>query len=181
MLLKVFGRYGSTPLFLTLCSSFLCGPPAAAEGLPDGPGKSDLEIVCTPCHSTDQISAKGRRTASQWQQVVAQMTAFGAVGSNAQMAAIVKYLTTSYSRQPTQEEAAEQSGSKARPKEPSAKLPLAEARDLSGTWMTAFWYTGLNMGPKSGLPDYDVQLHGINDPSVLFPNYLTPWAKAISD
>jgi hypothetical protein len=179
--LKIFDRFGSVSAILTLCGGFLCGPPAAAQGLPDGPGKSDLQQVCTACHSTDQIIAKGRRTPAQWQVVVTQMTNFGATGSSAQMAAILKYLTSIYSRQPTPEEVAEESGAKSRPREPLAKLPLAEARDLSGTWMTAFWYTGLNMGPKGSLPDYDIQLHGVNDPTAPFPSLLTPWAKAISD
>ena len=67
------------------------------------------------------------------------------------------------------------------PKEPSAKLPLAEARDLSGTWMTAMWYTGLNMGPKGALPDRGVQMHGVNDPKAPVMTLLTPWAKEISD
>ena len=180
MFVKILGRSDKASLVVALCSGFLCVPPATAQGLPDGPGKSDLQMVCTTCHSSDQIVKKGRRTAAQWQEVVMQMTAFGAVGSNAQMAAILQYLTSNYGRQPTPQEAAEANGSKTRPKEPSAKLPLAEARDLSGTWMTAFWYTGLNMGPKGSLPDYDIQLHGVNDPSVP-PNFLTPWAKAISD
>src|ERR1700731_1974591 len=101
MFLTVFGKVRSASLVLTLFSGFLCGPPVAAQGLPAGPGKSDLEMVCTPCHSTDQIIKKGRRTAAQWQEVVMQMTAFGAVGSNAQMAAILQYLTSNYGRQPT--------------------------------------------------------------------------------
>jgi hypothetical protein len=66
-------------------------------------------------------------------------------------------------------------------KEPSAKLSLPEARDLSGPWMTSYWYIGLNMGPKGSLPEKDIPLHGVNDPHARVMNLLTPWAKEISD
>ena len=46
---------------------------ASAQQLPDGPGKSDLEMVCTACHGEDQITLKGPRTPRQWEQMVAQM------------------------------------------------------------------------------------------------------------
>ena len=60
-------------------------PQAAGQGLPAGPGKSDLEMVCTVCHGVDQITANGPRTPREWDGVMAAMTAFGASGSNAQM------------------------------------------------------------------------------------------------
>lgn len=66
-------------------------------------------------------------------------------------------------------------------KEPSAKMSVPEARDLSGPWMTSYWYIGLNMGPKGSLPEKDIPLHGVNDPHTEVMNLLTPWAKEISD
>ena len=114
---------------------------ASAQQLPDGPGKSDLEMVCTACHGLDQITLKGPRTPHQWEQMVAQMRAFGANGSNAQFTALTEYLKSRFSRQPTPEEVAEEGPGKLPPKEPSAKLPLAQARDLSGVWMTSSWIT----------------------------------------
>ena len=108
-------------LAATLTGVFAAG--VSGQQLPEGPGKSDLEMVCTPCHGLDQITLKGPRTPRQWEQMVAQMTAFGATGSNAQIAAVTEYLKTRFSRQPTPEEAAEESGAKLPPREPSAKLP----------------------------------------------------------
>src|ERR1019366_8582578 len=134
-------------------------------------------MVCTPCHGTDQITLKGPRTPRQWEQVVAQMIAFGATGSNAQNAAVTSYLKTSFSRPPTPEETAEESGAKLPPKEPPAKLTLAQAHDLSGVWMTSSWYNFLNMGPRGKLPEREVPLHGVNDPSASVMSLLTPWAK----
>lgn len=154
---------------------------ASGQQLPNGPGKSDLETVCTACHGLDQIALKGPRTPRQWEQMVMQMVAFGATASNAQIAAVTEYLKTRFSRPPTPEEAAEESGAKVPAKEPSVKLPLAEARDLSGVWMTASWYTFLNMGPKGSLPDQEIPLHGVNDPGAPVMRLLTPWAKELSD
>jgi len=97
----------TSTLLCFLAATFL-GPfanEAWGQGLPTGPGKSDLEMVCTVCHGVDQITANGPRTPRQWEQVMAQMTAFGARGSNAQMAAIAEYLKTKYSRPLTPAEA----------------------------------------------------------------------------
>ena len=173
----------TSTIFCFFAATFL-GPfaiKASGQELPAGPGKSDLEMVCTVCHGVDQITANGPRTPREWDGVMAAMTAFGASGSNAQMAAIAEYLKTKYSRPLTPAEAAAEKESGLPPKEPSAKLPLAEARDLSGTWMTAMWYTGLNMGPKGALPERGVQIHGVNDPKAPVMTLLTPWAKEISD
>ena len=49
------------------------------------------------------------------------------------------------------------------PKGPPAKLPLAQARDLSGVWMSLPGSNFLNMGPRA-LPEREVPLHGVNDP-----------------
>jgi len=73
-----------------------------------------------------------------------------------------------------------QGAAKLPPKEPSAKLPLVQARNLSGTWMTANWYINLNMGPKGSLPTRSIPLHGVTDPGAPVIGLLTPWAKEIS-
>src|ERR1700735_3696288 len=111
MIASSFG--GST--LCCLLAAMLTGalaPVASAQQLPDAPGKSDLEMVCTACHGLDQITLNGPRTPRQWEQMVTQMTAFGATGSNAQNAAITAYLKSRFSRPPTPEEAAEESGAK---------------------------------------------------------------------
>jgi len=166
-------------LFCFLAATLAAG--ASAQQLPDGPGKSDLEMVCTACHGMDQITLKGPRTPRQWEQMVAQMRAFGASGSNVQFTAIAEYLKSRFSRPPTPEEAAEEGVGKLPPKEPSAKLPLAQARDLSGVWMTSSWYNFLNMGPRGSLPEREVPMHGVNDPGANVMSLLTPWAKELSD
>lgn len=154
---------------------------ASAQNLPDGAGKAQLEMVCTTCHGLDRIAAKGPRTSGQWRQVITQMVAFGANPSSDETTAILGYLNSKLGRVPTAEEAAQEGVSGEPPKEPSAKLSLAEARDLSGIYMPSTWYTGLNMGSKAGLPTQNMPLHGVKDPKAPVLSLLTPWAKAISD
>ena len=91
------------------------------------------------------------------------------------------YLNANLSRKPTAEEAANEGVDGAPPaKEPSAKLPMEQMRDLSGPWMTSMWYTVLNMGPRGSLPTQQPQMHGVKDPEAPVPSLLTPWAKAIA-
>ena len=62
------------------------------------------------------------------------------------------------------------------PPEPTAALPLEQARDLSGVWMQVSWYTNLNMGPGAGLPMAQA-LRGATDPTNTATDSLTAWAK----
>lgn len=182
MTLKTTNLRTHAALSLLLGLGLTWVPRLSAQSLPDGPGKAQLDTVCAACHGVDQITGKGRRTASQWQQVIKLMIGYGATVSDTEFQAILGYLKANLSRMPTPEEAAEEGVAGAPPpKEPSAKLPLQQARDLSGPWMTAMWYTNLNMGPRGSLPSREVQLHGVKDPNASIESLLTPWAKAISD
>ena len=46
--------------------------PAAAQSLPEGPGKDLVEVICSSCHSTERIAAK-QWTKPQWQAKVLEM------------------------------------------------------------------------------------------------------------
>ena len=148
-----------TSTLLCFLAGAILGPfasKASGQELPAGPGKSDLEMVCTVCHGVDQITANGPTHGEPvgpghsandgvWRERLER--------SDGDHHGILK--------DPLQQAAHACRGSCRKepglpPKEPSAKLPLADARDLSGTWMTATWYTGLNMGPKGALPDRGV-------------------------
>ena len=45
---------------------------AAAQSLPEGPGKDLVELICSSCHSTERIAAK-QWTKPQWQTKVLEM------------------------------------------------------------------------------------------------------------
>src|SRR5262252_6344377 len=77
--------------------------------------------------------------------------------------------------------AAQRGAGELQSKEPSAKLSLAEARDLSGAWMTSYWYNGLSIGPKGSLPDRERPVHGADDALTPAVNPRAPWAKDIPE
>jgi len=72
-------------------------PPAAAsgEGLPDGPGKETVVKVCSVCHQPAR-AASVRLTREGWQGVLEDMVKRGAKGSEADLAAVLDYLTTNF-------------------------------------------------------------------------------------
>lgn len=65
--------------------------------LPDGPGKDVVQKVCTSCHDIDVAIAR-RRTKDGWQRSVDDMVSRGADGTDAEMAAVVAYLTGAFGK-----------------------------------------------------------------------------------
>ena len=66
--------------------------PAAAQQLPDGPGKAELQKVCGLCHQAER-SAAVRLTREGWEGVIGDMIARGARGTDEEFAAILDYLS----------------------------------------------------------------------------------------
>ena len=60
--------------------------------LPDGDGKKIVEDVCTSCHGIE-TAIDTNHTEAEWKDIVDSMAARGADATEAQFAAIVKYLT----------------------------------------------------------------------------------------
>ena len=79
--------------------------PAVATGgaaeyqaqLPDAPGKAVFEKTCATCHEIKDVIAR-RRTKTSWQQVVEDMVARGAEGSQEDLATVVAYLSGQFGR-----------------------------------------------------------------------------------
>jgi competence protein ComEA len=69
--------------------------PAAAQQLPDGPGKAELQKVCGLCHQAER-SAAVRLTREGWEGVIADMIARGARGTDEEFAAILDYLAKNF-------------------------------------------------------------------------------------
>lgn len=53
--------------------------------------------VCVRCHASDKV-VEGRRYPAQWDQVIEQMVARGAIGSDDEFDVIFDYLATQYGR-----------------------------------------------------------------------------------
>ena len=66
--------------------------PAAAQQLPEGPGKAELQKVCGLCHQAER-SAAVRLTREGWEGVIGDMIARGARGTDQEFAAILDYLS----------------------------------------------------------------------------------------
>jgi competence protein ComEA len=66
--------------------------PAAAQQLPEGPGKAELLKVCGGCHQAER-SASVRLTREGWEGVIGDMITRGAKGTDADFALILDYLS----------------------------------------------------------------------------------------
>lgn len=63
--------------------------------MPDGPGKTETQKMCSTCHELDKsLSLKQDRAG--WQRTVEKMLAFGMKAPDAEVATVVDYLTRSY-------------------------------------------------------------------------------------
>jgi len=68
---------------------------AQKSALPDGPGKDVVQRVCAQCHAVEVFTVKGN-TRDGWTQVVTEMVARGAQGSDDDFGTVVDYLTANF-------------------------------------------------------------------------------------
>ncbi|HEX7360510.1 MAG TPA: c-type cytochrome [Bryobacteraceae bacterium] len=64
---------------------------AAAQALPNAPGKDTVERICGACHSPNMVLGHGM-TREQWSNTVSQMIARGAKGTPAEFNEVIDYL-----------------------------------------------------------------------------------------
>ena len=75
------------------CAFFVLS--AAAQKLPDGPGKDAFAGVCSGCHALD-LATSQKKPRAGWQTTVDSMVAKGATASKEQLDAIVDYLAAHF-------------------------------------------------------------------------------------
>jgi competence ComEA-like helix-hairpin-helix protein len=61
--------------------------------LPEGPGKKQVEKICTKCHDSEGFT-HSRNSRSRWENIVDEMISRGAEASDAEAELIVEYLAT---------------------------------------------------------------------------------------
>ena len=88
-------RVGSRALLAASAIVAVLAVPAAAQQLPDGPGKAELQKVCGLCHQAER-SAAVRLTREGWEGVIGDMIARGARGTDEEFAAILDYLAKNF-------------------------------------------------------------------------------------
>lgn len=68
---------------------------AQTTQLPEGPGKAELTRMCGTCHPAER-AASVRLTRAGWQDVMTKMIGLGAKGSDAELEAVLTYLSTNF-------------------------------------------------------------------------------------
>src|SRR5690349_19272026 len=66
-----------------------------AQQLPDGPGKAEMEKMCTQCHELSR-SISLRQDRDGWSQTMSKMAAFGMKSTDRDYALVLSYLTVHY-------------------------------------------------------------------------------------
>jgi hypothetical protein len=68
---------------------------SAQTQLPDGPGKAEVQKLCSTCHPADR-GASVRLTREGWQDVMTRMVALGLRGTDEELNAALEYLATHF-------------------------------------------------------------------------------------
>jgi competence protein ComEA len=69
--------------------------PSMAEGLPDGPDKDLVEVICSECHTTERIAAQ-QLTKPQWADKVLEMLQEAPDVKQSERDKIVEYLAKAF-------------------------------------------------------------------------------------
>jgi competence ComEA-like helix-hairpin-helix protein len=70
-------------------------PTLPSQTLPDGPGKAVVEKMCKGCHGLENI-IRSRRTKDKWSDIVDDMIARGAKGTDSEADEAVEYLAAHF-------------------------------------------------------------------------------------
>jgi len=70
---------------------------AAAQKLPDNPGRELFETICTECHTTDRVVGQ-QKSRAEWQAKVTEMLQEDQDVTQAERDTIVNYLAVSFSK-----------------------------------------------------------------------------------
>jgi competence ComEA-like helix-hairpin-helix protein len=114
------------PIFLGFCLLVAVLPAIAQTTLPDGPGKEQVQRVCTACHTIDTVTSH-HKTRSEWQATLEDMATRGAQGSDKDFMEILNYLSKNFA--PVSSSAAPATDTaKPAPVHPAVSSPSAEPK-----------------------------------------------------
>ena len=69
--------------------------PISSGQVPDGPGRTETEKLCSGCHELDRAVSL-RQNRDGWKGTINRMVNFGADGTEAEFAAVLDYLSATY-------------------------------------------------------------------------------------
>ena len=76
-------------------AALLLATGATAQQLPEGPGKAELQKVCSQCHELAR-SVSMRQDRAGWSETVQKMAALGAKSTPEELKAVIDYLADHY-------------------------------------------------------------------------------------
>ena len=85
-------------LSAALAAFALAVTPAAVRAqtqLPDGPGKAEVQKLCSTCHPADR-GASVRLTRDGWQDVMTRMVGLGMKGTDEELNVVLEYMATHF-------------------------------------------------------------------------------------
>jgi hypothetical protein len=88
---RILSSIGAAVLALAATS----GTASAQTQLPDGPGKAEVQKLCSTCHPADR-GASVRLTREGWQDVMTRMVGLGLKGTDEELNAALEYLATHF-------------------------------------------------------------------------------------
>lgn len=75
--------------------AFAFAPSLPSQTLPEGPGKAVVERMCKGCHGLENV-IRARRTRDRWTEIVDDMVARGAKGTDSEADEVIEYLATHF-------------------------------------------------------------------------------------
>jgi competence protein ComEA len=88
-------RFLPSAAFAALALALAPGTAGAQTQLPDGPGKAEVQKLCSTCHPADR-GASVRLTRDGWQDVMTRMVGLGLKGTDEELNADLEYLATHF-------------------------------------------------------------------------------------
>jgi competence protein ComEA len=83
------------PICLWIAVLGLILPVRGQVEIPEGKGKAVVERICFDCHGPENITRKAL-TKDEWEDVVNNMVAMGATGTDEELDTIIQYLATNF-------------------------------------------------------------------------------------
>jgi competence protein ComEA len=78
-----------------IASALFCAWAAAAQQIPDAPGRAEMEKMCKGCHEVAR-AVSPRQDRAGWNQTMAKMAAFGMKSGDKDYALVLDYLASSF-------------------------------------------------------------------------------------
>jgi competence protein ComEA len=91
--MKMISKWAPISLWMAVLGLVL--PVRGQDNIPDGKGKDVVERICLACHGPENFTGKALNKA-EWEEVISEMVAMGATGTDAEFDTIAQYLAATF-------------------------------------------------------------------------------------